>query len=66
MEAFDKPTTKETQIAAALFADLVQKEHSIEEVSEIISHMGELFLAYAQMQASVVKAINNNKPTNLN
>ncbi len=66
MEAFDRPITKETQIAAAFFADLVQKNHSLEQLFDIITHMSELALAYAQMQAEVVKATESGKPANLN
>ena len=55
-----------TQIAAAFFADLVQKNHSLEQLFDIITHMSELALAYAQMQAEVVKATESGKPANLN
>lgn len=62
MEAFDRPVTNETQIAAAFFADLVQKDHSIEQLFDIITHMSELALAYAQMQAEVIKSVEDKLP----
>ena len=66
MEVFDKPVTKETQIADVFFTDLVKRDHTIEELFNIITHMSDLALDHANMYAHIVKALNNDKPEKLN
>jgi hypothetical protein len=58
----DDIVTLEQQIGASLFASLVDKEHSIESLVDIIGHMGELVLSYAQMQAAVIKSVDDQLP----
>jgi|TARA_Y100000310_G_C20704273_1_gene833451 hypothetical protein len=65
-EDLPEVATLEQQIGAALFHDLIMKEHSIESLVAIIGHMGELVLSYAQMQAAVTKAVENQQNTRPN
>jgi hypothetical protein len=54
--------SKEQMLGAALFAKLVDEGNDVSQIADALGHAGELLLSFAQMQATIIKSVEDQLP----